>query len=180
MAAGELTQTDTGQGAHAAPDPSHTARRRARGARTAARFSGHGPGRVSARVEFDVAEPSTLPSPAVKLTRLDEALTLVSRHAELRSRSTSVIFGEDSHAGAQRLHGPARRGRRRLGARGGRPAARNVDIVTGPEAPTAAGRPGLQARVMSMVASSGGRPRRRPAQRPAQLSTRPEVPHHSH
>jgi hypothetical protein len=190
MAAGELTQTDSGRGAHAAPEPAHDT------------HDTHGSelgvpedlplgsvvtasGRVSAAIELDSeldkAEPDALPFSAVQLTRLDEALTLVSRHTELRFSIYLGDLGEDSHAGAQKLHD-------QLGAAGADsvlvavdPQRRNVDIVTGPEARLRLADRGCKLAVMSMVASfkegdlvggllSGLR----------MLSDQAGVPHHSH
>lgn len=183
MAAGELTHTDTGHGAHAAPDPSH---------------DGHGAelgvpedlplgsvvtasGRTSAAVDVERQEVATPPFSAVQLTRLDEALTLVSRHTELRFSIYLGDLGEDSHTGAQKLHD-------QLGAAGTDsvlvavdPQRRNVDIVTGPEARLRLADRGAKLAVMSMVASfkegdlvggllSGLR----------MLSDQAGVPHHSH
>jgi hypothetical protein len=138
-------------------------------------------GRVSAATEFRDDEEPTTPFSSVQLSRLDEALTLVSRHTELRFSLYLGDLGENSRAGALALHD-------RLGPAGADavliavdPNRRTVDIVTGPEA-----RPRLPDRscklaVMSMVASfkegdllggllSGLR----------MLSDQAGIPHHAH
>lgn len=110
-------------------------------------------GRVSAATEFQFDEPATSPFTPVQLARLDEALTLVSRHAQLRFSIYLGDLGEDSHAGALALHD-------QLGPAGAEsvliavdPTRRNVDIVTGPEARVRLPDRGCKLAVMSMVAS---------------------------
>jgi hypothetical protein len=155
MATGELAQADSGRGAHAAPEPDHdehpgqlgVPEDLPRGSVVTAS------GRVSGVSESDVhTEPETPFSP-VQLSRLDEALTLVSRHTQLRFSIYLGDLGEDSHAGAQRLH-------EQLGAVGTDsvliavdPQRRNVDIVTGPEARVRLADRSAKLAVMSMVAS---------------------------
>jgi len=182
MAAGELTHADSGRGAHAAPEPAHDTPGSELGVPEDLPPGSvvTGSGRISAAVEIR-PEPSTLPFSAVQLTRLDEALTLVSRHTELRFSIYLGDLGEDSAAGAQRLHD-------QLGAAAADsvlvavdPQRRNVDIVTGPAARLRLADRGCKLAVMSMVASfkegdlvggllSGLR----------MLSDQAGVPHHSH
>lgn len=137
-------------------------------------------GRVSSAVEVHGEEPAT-PFSAVQLTRLDEALTLVTRHTQLRFSIYLGELGEDSHAGATALHD-------QLGAAGADavlvavdPSRRAVEIVTGPEARVRLADRDCKLAVMSMVASfkegdlvggllSGLR----------MLSDQAGVPHHGH
>jgi hypothetical protein len=138
-------------------------------------------GRVSTAAELSKEEPASTPFTAVQLARLDEALTLVSRHTQLRFSVYLGDLGEDSHTGATALHD-------QLGAAGTDavlvavdPSRRAVDIVTGPEARIRLADRGCKLAVMSMVASfkegdlvggllSGLR----------MLSDQAGVPHHSH
>jgi hypothetical protein len=110
-------------------------------------------GRVSAATEFRMDEPAVSPFSAVQLTRLDEALTLVSRHTRLRFSIYLGDLGDDSHAGALRLHD-------QLGAAGADsvlvavdPQRHNVDIVTGTQARVRLADRACKLAVMSMVAS---------------------------
>jgi hypothetical protein len=110
-------------------------------------------GRVSAATEFRADEPPTSPFSGVQLSRLDEALTLVSRHTRLRFSIYLGDLGEDSHAGALRLHD-------QLGSAGADsvlvavdPRRRNVDIVTGSAARVRLADRGCKLAVMSMIAS---------------------------
>jgi len=164
MAAGELTQTepdagqaasDAGHGAHHAPDAHHDGPGADLGVPENLPVGAvvTSSGRVSAAEEFQFEEPVTSPFSAVQLARLDEALTVVSRHTALRFSVYLGDLGENSHAGAQRLHD-------QLGAAGADsvlvavdPERRNVDIVTGPEARVRMADRGCKLAVMSMVAS---------------------------
>ena len=110
-------------------------------------------GRVSAAVEFRSDEAPTTPFTAPQLARLDDALTLVSRHTGLRFSIYLGDLGEDSHAAALRLHD-------KFGAAGADsvliavdPGGRNVDIVTGSEARVRLPDRGCKLAVMSMIAS---------------------------
>jgi hypothetical protein len=138
-------------------------------------------GRVSSAAEFSEDQQASTPFTAVQLARLDEALTLVSRHTQLRFSVYLGDLGEDSHAGATALHD-------QLGAAGAEsvlvavdPSRRAVDIVTGPEARIRLADRACKLAVMSMVASfkegdliggllSGLR----------MLSDQAGIPHHSH
>jgi hypothetical protein len=155
MATGELAQADSGRGAHAALEPDHdehpgqlgVPEDLPRGSVVTAS------GRVSGLSESDLHKEPETPFSAVQLSRLDEALTLVSRHTELRFSVYLGDLGEDSHAGAQALH-------EKLGAVGTDsvliavdPQRRNVDIVTGPEARVRLADRSAKLAVMSMVAS---------------------------
>jgi uncharacterized membrane protein YgcG len=167
MAAGELAQTEAGHQAPAASEaPAETD---AHGTYSGHRVeAGHevrqadelplgsvvtASGRVSAASEFRMDEPATSPFSAVQLTRLDEALTLVSRHTQLRFSLYLGDLGEDSHAGALRLHdqlGPAGADSVLLAVD---PQRHNVDIVTGSEARVRITDRACKLAVMSMIAS---------------------------
>ena len=185
MEAGELTQTDTdAEHADHAPEAGHGAH----GAEIGVLPEDLPPGavvtasgRVSSALEFRGHESPTTPFSAVQLARLDEALTLVSRHAQLRFSIYLGDLGEDSHAGAQRLHdqlGPAGADSVLIAVD---PQRRNLDIVTGPAARARLADRGCKLAVMSMVASfkegdllggllSGLR----------MLSDQAGIPHHGH
>jgi hypothetical protein len=138
-------------------------------------------GRVSAATEFQADEQPTTPFSSVQLSRLDEALTLVSRHTQLRFSLYLGDLGEDSRAGALALHdklGPAGVDAVLIAVD---PNRRTVDIVTGPEARLRLADRSCKLAVMSMVASfkegdllggllSGLR----------MLSDQAGIPHHAH
>ena len=162
MAAGELTQTEAkpgqGQAAHREPSVAeaphdHIAPRYEAPADLPFGSVVTASGRVSSATEFQFDEAPASPFTGVQLTRLDEALTLVSRHTQLRFSVYLGDLGEDSHAGAVRLHDS-------LGAAAPDsvviavdPGRRNVDIVTGSEARIRLADRGCKLAVMSMVAS---------------------------
>jgi uncharacterized protein DUF5130 len=94
-----------------------------------------------------------LPFSAAALSRLDEALTLTSRHTRLRFSIYLGDLGEDSHAAALNLLdslGDAATDSVLIAVD---PQRRNVDIVTGPEAHIRLADRGCKLAVMSMVAS---------------------------
>ena len=180
MAAGELTQTEAGHREHTAAEVDHGARQ------TEVEELPHGSvltasGRVSAAIEFRPDADANTPFSGAQLARLDEALTLVSRHSQLRFSVYLGDLAEDSRAGALRLHDT-------LGAAGADsvliavdPQRRNVDIVTGSEARIRLDDRACKLAVMSMVASfkegdllggllSGLR----------MLSDQAGIPHHGH
>jgi hypothetical protein len=110
-------------------------------------------GRISSAVESGVDAKPAGPFSAVQLARLDEALTLVSRHTRLRFSVYLGDLGSDSRAGALRLH-------EQLGTAGVDsvlvavdPQGRTVDIVTGREARVRLSDRACSLAVMSMAAS---------------------------
>ncbi len=141
MAAGELTRVEHGQPVSAEPEELPVGE-----VVTAS-------GRVSAADEHQFEQSASTPFSPVQLARLDEALTLVSRHTQLRF---SVYLGD--------LGGPAREGAERLHAELGAAAAdsvliavdptrRGLAIITGPEAKIRLADRSCHLAVMSMVAS---------------------------
>lgn len=172
MAAGELAQTEAGSQVPAQPGASVDSRNNSAHGADAAHGAVTGraarpaeaaelpvgavvtpSGRVSAATEFRMDEPAVSPFSAVQLTRLDEALTLVSRHSRLRFSIYLGDLGDDSHDGALRLHD-------RLGPAGADsvllavdPRRHNVDIVTGPQARARLADHTCKLAVMSMIAS---------------------------
>jgi hypothetical protein len=163
MATGELTQAQAG-GAQSNGTPDTHAEHAAL-AHPPAESSGVEPselpmgavvtasGRISAarEIEAEIAAPG--PFSPVQLARLDEALTLVSRHTQLRFSVYLGDLGADSHVRAEELHD-------QLGAEAADsvliavdPRQRQVDIVTGPQAKVRLADRGCKLAVMSMVAS---------------------------
>ncbi|OZM71576.1 DUF5130 domain-containing protein [Amycolatopsis antarctica] len=109
-------------------------------------------GRVSAAKMYEPAAPSG-PFNAVQLSRLDEALTLSSRETGLDFTVYIGELGEDSRAGAEKLHTS-------IGSRSGHavliavsPGERVVEIVTGEDAFQRLPDRLAKFAVMSMVAS---------------------------
>ncbi|WP_084211541.1 DUF5130 family protein [Pseudonocardia acaciae] len=160
MAAGELAQTTETEVAHGAPagtDAAHGAHghevRKAEPEDLPLGSVVTNSGRVSAATEFNIDEPAVSPFSAVQLTRLDEALTLVSRHTQLRFSIYLGDLGDDSHAGALALHdqlGPAGADSVLIAAD---PNRHNVDIVTGSVARVRLADRACKLAVMSMIAS---------------------------
>jgi hypothetical protein len=110
-------------------------------------------GRISAALDTNREPGVRLPFSPVQLSRLDEALTLVSRHTQLRFSVYLGELGENTHTGAERLHD-------HLGAAAADSvlialdvARRQVDIVTGSVARLRLPDRGCKLAVMSMVAS---------------------------
>jgi hypothetical protein len=150
MATGELVQSDT-QSEHAeAPGGSAEL---ARSEDLPAGTVVTGSGRTSAAVMV-TEQPEPVPVfSGVQLARLDEALTLVSRHTRLRFSIYLGDLGADPHARTGELFD-------QLGEAGDDsvliavdPGHRNVEIMTGPEARVRLADRGCKLAVMSMVAS---------------------------
>jgi hypothetical protein len=110
-------------------------------------------GRVSAAADLGEERARRLPFSSGQLGRLDEALTLVSRHTQLRF---SIYLGEldgDSRVAAEKLHDE-------LGEAGVDsvliavdPGGRTVDIVTGAEARIRLSDRDCELAIVGMVAS---------------------------
>jgi hypothetical protein len=110
-------------------------------------------GRVSAAADLGEEHGRRLPFSSGQLSRLDEALTLVTRHTHLRF---SVYLGEldgDSRVAAEKLHDE-------LGDQSVDsvliavdPGRRTVDIVTGPEARIRLSDRDCELAIVGMVAS---------------------------
>lgn len=93
-----------------------------------------GSGRVSAAEELSASQVAALPFSSSQLSRLDDTLTLVSRHTKLRF---SIYLGDllpEPRAAAEKLHD-------QLGAAGADsvliavdPGRKKLEIVTGPAA----------------------------------------------
>jgi hypothetical protein len=110
-------------------------------------------GRVSAARDVGAEAGPGAPFSSAQLTRLDEALTLASRHTRLRFSVYLGDLGEDSRAGADKLMD-------QLGEQAVDsvlvavdPQHRTVDIITGPEAHVRLADRGCKLAVMSMLAS---------------------------
>ncbi|MGQ0481216.1 MAG: DUF5130 family protein [Pseudonocardia sp.] len=143
MVAGELTRPERGSEEHSGSEA----------ADLPAGAVVTGSGRVSAAADMGAEPEPSGPFSPTQLARLDEALTLVSRHTRLRF---SVFLGE--------LDGPARPAAERLhdemGADGAAavliaidPTRRELAIVTGPEAKIRLPDRACHLAVMSMTAS---------------------------
>ena len=110
-------------------------------------------GRVSIARSIKPAPPS-VPFTSVQLSRLDEALTLASRTTGLDFSIYLGDLGQDTRAGAEKLHGS-------MGPRAAShavliavsPGQRMVEIVTGEESHRRLADRGAKLAVMSMVAS---------------------------
>jgi uncharacterized protein DUF5130 len=168
MAAGELTRAEAGAPDAARQNAGHLEGEPQAIAAYHGQRDGHRPvvaddlpvgsvitssGRVSTALEYREDAPPATPFSATQLARLDEAITLVSRHTQLRFSVYLGDLGDESHQGAMHLHD-------QLGAVAADsvlvavdPSQRNVDIVTGAEARVRLADRSCKLAVMSMVAS---------------------------
>lgn len=110
-------------------------------------------GRISGAADVGLEPAPGGPFSPAQLSRLDEALTIVSRHTKLRFSIYLGELGGDSRAGAQALHDQLGKAATDSVLIAVDPGHRKVDIVTGPDARIRLPDRGCKLAVMNMVAS---------------------------